>query len=114
MSQFPKLWDAYRAHTDGTPFKDSKWYGEHKDELGLRGDVNIKVIGVWDTVGALVCTCRVTLTLLLFGSHAPKGIPEWPVVGWFRDRGVSLNKKYNFHNTELSKSEYVLKSRDTS
>lgn len=53
MSRFGEMWAAYRANTDGDPFKKSSWYLDNKEELGL-SDVRIKVVGVWDTVGALV------------------------------------------------------------
>ncbi|KAL2194750.1 hypothetical protein P885DRAFT_62847 [Corynascus similis CBS 632.67] len=61
MSCFPEMWKEYRANTSGKSFRDSKWYQENKEKLSLT-DVKVKVIGVWDTVGAL-------------------GIPEWPVEG---------------------------------
>ncbi|KAL5623808.1 hypothetical protein FOBRF1_003058 [Fusarium oxysporum] len=60
MSRFTEMWEAYRANTSGEPFRNSAWYRNNKEELGLM-DVRVKVVGVWDTVGAL-------------------GIPEWPVV----------------------------------
>ncbi|RKK75129.1 hypothetical protein BFJ69_g7878 [Fusarium oxysporum] len=60
MSRFTEMWEAYRANTSGEPFRNSAWYRNNKEELGLT-DVRVKVVGVWDTVGAL-------------------GIPEWPVV----------------------------------
>lgn len=57
MSHFADLWKAYRENTDGKPFKDSPWYKGNKEKLGLE-DVRVKVVGVWDTVGALVCAMR--------------------------------------------------------
>lgn len=54
MSRFAEMWEAYRANTGGQPFRESKWYLDNKDELGLT-NVKVKVVGVWDTVGALVC-----------------------------------------------------------
>jgi uncharacterized protein (DUF2235 family) len=54
MSRFPEMWKAYRENIGGVPFRKSEWYLDNKEELGLT-DVTIKVIGVWDTVGALVC-----------------------------------------------------------
>lgn len=53
MSCFPEMWKEYRANTSGKSFRDSKWYQENKEKLSLT-DVKVKVIGVWDTVGALV------------------------------------------------------------
>ncbi len=57
MSRFPEMWEAYRANTGGEPFRESTWYLDNKDKLGLV-DVGIKVVGVWDTVGALVRNAR--------------------------------------------------------
>jgi uncharacterized protein (DUF2235 family) len=53
MSKFPKMWQAYRANTGGEPFRKSQWYNKNKDKMGLV-NVTVKVVGVWDTVGALV------------------------------------------------------------
>lgn len=53
MSRFPDMWKAYRANTSGEPFSKSSWYRDNKDELGLNKTM-VKVVGVWDTVGALV------------------------------------------------------------
>ncbi|PCG90847.1 protein of unknown function DUF2235 [Penicillium occitanis (nom. inval.)] len=85
MSYFAGMWKAYKANTDGEPFDKSAWYQKHKDKLHLSKNVNIKVIGVWDTVGAL-------------------GIPEWPLVDLAAKYGIAFNKKYSFHNTKLSKN----------
>jgi uncharacterized protein (DUF2235 family) len=55
MSSFPELWEAYRSNTDGKAFTDTDWYKDPKNRDKLRKeDVTIKVVGVWDTVGALV------------------------------------------------------------
>ena len=54
MSRFPELWREYRKGTKNEPFNKSAWYLDNKDELGLK-EVRVKVVGVWDTVGALVC-----------------------------------------------------------
>ncbi|KAJ6109358.1 hypothetical protein N7486_001592 [Penicillium sp. IBT 16267x] len=70
MSHFAEMWKAYRENTDGEPFKKTPW---------------IKVVGVWDTVGAL-------------------GIPEWPLVKFATKAGIAINKQYAFHNTNLSKN----------
>lgn len=53
MSRFPEMWKAYRANTRGEPFGQSQWYMDNKEELDLK-NVTVKVVGVWDTVGALV------------------------------------------------------------
>lgn len=53
MSRFSEMWQAYRQNTSGRPFRHSTWYLDHQKELGL-SDVTVKVVGVWDTVGALV------------------------------------------------------------
>lgn len=53
MVKFPELWKAYRMNTSGQPFRQSQWYLENAAELGLKV-VQIKAIGVWETVGALV------------------------------------------------------------
>ncbi|KAH8200896.1 hypothetical protein TruAng_004905 [Truncatella angustata] len=84
MSRFAEMWKAYRANTSGEPFRNTPWYLDNKEKLGLT-DVRVKVVGVWDTVGAL-------------------GIPEWPVVGWARKLGIPINKQYAFHNTNVSKN----------
>ena len=53
MAHFSDMWKAYRENKNGEHFRTSQWYQDNKTALGL-GDVQIKVIGVWDTVGALV------------------------------------------------------------
>ena len=53
MSRFPEMWKAYRANVGSVPFRKSEWYLDNRYELGLK-DVTVKVVGVWDTVGALV------------------------------------------------------------
>ncbi|EXA31308.1 hypothetical protein FOVG_17361 [Fusarium oxysporum f. sp. pisi HDV247] len=84
MSRFTEMWEAYRANTSGEPFRNSAWYRNNKEELGLT-DVRVKVVGVWDTVGAL-------------------GIPEWPVVSWATKAGLPINMRYAFHNTKVSEN----------
>ncbi|KAJ5150871.1 uncharacterized protein N7482_010123 [Penicillium canariense] len=84
MSYFAEMWKAYRENTNGEPFSKTVWYQQHKDMLRLE-DVRIKVVGVWDTVGSL-------------------GIPEWPLVNLASKVGIALNKKYEFHNTKVSKN----------
>ncbi|KAK0761650.1 hypothetical protein N5P37_005702 [Trichoderma harzianum] len=82
MSRFSEMWQAYRQNISGRPFRLSTWYLDHHKELGL-SDVTVKVIGVWDTVGAL-------------------GIPELGFVKWLTKVGIPINKEYTFHNTNLS------------
>lgn len=53
MSHFPEMWKQYRMNTSGESFRNTAWYRDHKKELGFT-DIKIKVVGVWDTVGALV------------------------------------------------------------
>ncbi|KAJ0423216.1 hypothetical protein BJY00DRAFT_310344 [Aspergillus carlsbadensis] len=84
MSSFAGLWEAYRDNTSGGPFSETEWYKKHGAELKTE-NVPIKVVGVWDTVGAL-------------------GIPEWSIVKFAERMGLPINKKYQFHNTRLSKN----------
>ncbi|KAH7204779.1 hypothetical protein DER44DRAFT_869307 [Fusarium oxysporum] len=74
MSRFTEMWEAYRANTSGEPFRNSAWYRNNKEELGLM-DVRVKV-----------------------------GIPEWPVVSWATKAGLPINMRYAFHNTKVSKN----------
>ncbi|KAH6626763.1 hypothetical protein B0J18DRAFT_365139 [Chaetomium sp. MPI-SDFR-AT-0129] len=91
MSRFPDLWKAYRANTGGAPFRKSQWYVDNRVKLGLV-DVTVKVVGVWETVGAL-------------------GVPEWPLVGLLTKIGIPINKQYAFYNTKLSKyNEYAFQA----
>ncbi|KAJ6089242.1 hypothetical protein N7467_004458 [Penicillium canescens] len=85
MSHFAEMWKAYRENTDGEPFKKTPWYQQNKDKLRLTEDLRIKVVGVWDSVGAL-------------------GIPECPLVRLATKLGIAINKQYAFHNTNLSKN----------
>jgi hypothetical protein len=110
MSNFPGLWAAYRS---GTPFKDTGWYKEHGDEL-QKEKVPIKVIGVWDTVGALVRTLFYApwhMSAFPADTNVFKGIPEWFIVRLLRGVGIPINKAYEFHNTRLSESEYIQETR---
>ncbi|KAH7009652.1 peptidoglycan binding domain-containing protein [Ilyonectria destructans] len=52
MTRFPEMWRAYRANTGGQPFRKSEWYMDNKEKLNLT-NAPIKVVGVWETVGAL-------------------------------------------------------------
>jgi hypothetical protein len=54
MSHFTEMWKAYRENTGGQPFRKTAWYQQNQGKLRLEDDVRIKVVGVWDTVGALV------------------------------------------------------------
>lgn len=58
MSRFSEMWTEYRD-SKGGEFRESQWYQNNKAQLQLK-DVQIKVIGVWDTVGALVRIVRYT------------------------------------------------------
>jgi uncharacterized protein (DUF2235 family) len=58
MSHFAEMWKAYRENTDSEPFKKTLWYQQNKDKLRLTEDLRIKVVGVWDSVGALVRDTR--------------------------------------------------------
>lgn len=53
MDKFPAMWAAYRANTDGLPFQKTEWYLKNHRDLRLE-PAKIKVVGVYDTVGALV------------------------------------------------------------
>jgi uncharacterized protein (DUF2235 family) len=70
---FAGIWDRYQGTV-----RDEKWESK-KDEV--THNVNIKLIGCWDTVGSL-------------------GIPE----NWFT-KLFNLNRKHAFHDTELSDSK---------
>ena len=54
MARFPALWNAYQNNHSGQPFGSSPWYKDNAEKLHLSNNVRIKVIGVWETVGALV------------------------------------------------------------
>lgn len=54
MTKFADMWEAYRNRPLHLTFDNSTWYKDNKTTLGLNG-VEVKVIGVWDTVSALVC-----------------------------------------------------------
>ncbi|KAF7515769.1 hypothetical protein G7054_g14425 [Neopestalotiopsis clavispora] len=91
MSHFPEMWKQYRMNTSGGSFRNTAWYRDHKKELGFT-DIKIKVVGVWDTVGAL-------------------GVPNWPLVNLSAKLGVPVNKEYAFHNTNVSKNvEYAFQA----
>ena len=53
MGSFADMWKAYRARSSKSPFEESKWYRENSERLKIK-TVPVKVVGVWDTVGALV------------------------------------------------------------
>lgn len=52
MSHFHEMWSAYRRRTGS--FQKTQWYRENSGKLKLTAPP-IKVVGVWETVGALVC-----------------------------------------------------------
>ncbi|CEJ54670.1 hypothetical protein PMG11_00967 [Penicillium brasilianum] len=85
MSHFAEMWKAYRENTGGQPFRETAWYQQNQGKLRLENDVRIKVVGVWDTVGAL-------------------GVPDWPLVNLASRVGINLSKQYAFHNTSVSKN----------
>lgn len=53
MTSFTHMWSAWRAQDNKMPFCESAWYRSNKNQLHLK-NVQVKVVGVWDTVGALV------------------------------------------------------------
>ena len=53
MSQFHSMWAAWRARDNKKPFQQSSWYRDNQHKFKLH-NVQVKVVGVWDTVGALV------------------------------------------------------------
>ena len=53
MSRFPEMWKMYMSDVSGVPITESQWYLDNHEELKL-SPVRVKVVGVWDTVGALV------------------------------------------------------------
>ncbi|KAM0280202.1 hypothetical protein ACHAQH_004159 [Verticillium albo-atrum] len=88
MSRFSEMWSAYRANTGGESFKNSVWYRDNEKELELEKEVRVKLVGVWDTVGALV-------------QSRHRGLEKM---------GVAVNGKYAFHNTRLSKVDYAFQA----
>jgi uncharacterized protein (DUF2235 family) len=72
---FAGIWDRYQGTV-----QHEKWDSKKGE---LTHDVNIKLIGCWDTVGSL-------------------GIPETTFTKFF-----NLNRKHAFHDTELSDSELL-------
>ncbi|KAH6693470.1 hypothetical protein F5X68DRAFT_247741 [Plectosphaerella plurivora] len=83
MHKFPAMYEAYRNNTGGDPFSSTPWFINHAEAYGLVPNVKIKVVGVWETVGAL-------------------GVPEWPLTTTLQNLGFPLNKQYAFHNTNVS------------
>ncbi|GIZ36711.1 hypothetical protein CKM354_000017900 [Cercospora kikuchii] len=84
MGSFAEMWKAYRARSSKSPFEKSQWYRENGDRLKIK-TVPVKVVGVWDTVGAL-------------------GVPQWPGVTALQAVGIPLNQKYAFHDTSLPRN----------
>jgi uncharacterized protein (DUF2235 family) len=93
MSRFPDMYNAYRENTNGEPFHKTAWFINHAEDYGLDPKkINIKVIGVWESVGAL-------------------GVPEWPLTKALQSVGIALNKMYAFHNTNVSpRVEYAFQA----
>jgi len=77
MSHFADMWAAYRSNTAGKSFRNSTWYLENKEKLGLL-DVRVKVVGVWDTVGALVWSefTRTVTALLIIPRVSRSGLSQ--------------------------------------
>ncbi|KAF7193242.1 hypothetical protein HII31_05468 [Pseudocercospora fuligena] len=91
MSEFDEMWTAYRSRPNSQPFKSSSWYRDNQNKLGLK-EARVKVVGVWDTVGAL-------------------GIPRWPIVSWLQKFGIGINRRHEFHDTGLSSNiEYAFQA----
>jgi uncharacterized protein (DUF2235 family) len=53
MARFPEMWKEYMSN-EKQPFKESTWYKDNEENLGLV-HAKIKIVGVFDTVGSLVC-----------------------------------------------------------
>lgn len=53
MPNFADMWNAYRSRPTDQPFRDTTWHKTNKKAFGFK-DVEVKVVGVWDTVAALV------------------------------------------------------------
>lgn len=83
MARFYEMYDHYRQNTGGQPFSSTSWFINNAEAFGLKPDIPIKVIGVWETVGAL-------------------GVPEWPLTMTLEKLGYPLNRQYAFHNTNVS------------
>jgi uncharacterized protein (DUF2235 family) len=81
MSRFTEMWTAYRTNTGGEPFRNSTWYRDNKDDLGLM-NVKVKVVGVWDTVGALVSE------MCHFGHRARLT----DIIAWLGNPGMALSE----------------------
>ncbi|PPJ55639.1 hypothetical protein CBER1_09534 [Cercospora berteroae] len=84
MGSFAEMWKAYRARSNKSPFEESQWYRENSERLKIK-KVPVRVVGVWDTVGAL-------------------GVPQWPGVTALQAVGIPLNQKYAFHDTSLPRN----------
>jgi uncharacterized protein (DUF2235 family) len=106
MPHFAEMWKAYRENTGGQPFRETAWYQQNKGKLRLEDDVRIKVVGVWDTVGALVCMASKAVTEA--NNSVNQGIPNWPLVNLASKAGIDFSKQYAFHNTNVSKSECIV------
>jgi uncharacterized protein (DUF2235 family) len=84
MDFFPELYRVYKKNTDGGPFRETAAYKAYVNDpyrnatqFGIPEPPPVKVVGVWDTVGAL-------------------GIPD--IAGW--DMGAK-RREHGFHNTGL-------------
>jgi uncharacterized protein (DUF2235 family) len=84
MCFFPELYRLYKKNTTGQPFRKTAAYQEYVDhkchnetKYGIPEPPPVKVVGVWDTVGAL-------------------GIPD--IAGWDM---TAKRLEHGFHNTGL-------------
>ncbi|KAG9254517.1 uncharacterized protein F5Z01DRAFT_750400 [Emericellopsis atlantica] len=102
MAHFPALWHAYQNNQSGQPFASSPWYQDNAQKFHLSSNVRIKVIAVWETVGALVSILPALMRSIFSRTNAEQGIPEWPLVKALEKIGVPVNSDLKFYNTNLS------------
>jgi len=77
------MYQAYKSKGE-QKFQKTEWWGANSEKLGIHfKHVNIKFLGVWDTVGAL-------------------GLPDS-----FISRALNNSKGYEFHDTELSDGRFL-------
>lgn len=82
MDRFPIVYDAYRQRKSDAEFDAT--FRTMESQFPTRFDANIKVMGCWDTVGAM-------------------GLPEF----WWVDK-LGLNQGHKFRDVELSESKSSL------
>lgn len=83
MSSFDAMWKAYRARDRAEPFQNSEWYMSNKDIIRLK-DIPIKVVGVFDTVGALVSDLAI---LWQVTAHLESGYTSMALGGLAKEDG---------------------------